>query len=87
MARINEVQDILFAQMERLAVKDNFNRDDGTFDAEDLEQELKRTNAIIDITDTMLDITRTQLQVEKARCDLMLDKTVMPLMIGDDYAN
>lgn len=82
-ARINEVQDILFAQMERLAVKDNFNREDGTFDAEDLEQELKRTNAIINITDTMLDITRTQMAVERARCELLLDNKTLPLMIGD----
>lgn len=82
-AQINGVIDILLEQMNHLSVRDNFNKDDGSIDMEELDFEIKRTNGLLSITDRLIQISQTQIQVEKARQDLMIDNRDIPLMIGE----
>lgn len=82
-AQINGVVDILLEQMNQLSIRDNFNKEDGSIDMEELDFEIKRTNGLLSITDRLIQISQTQIQVEKARQDLMIDNRDIPLMIGE----
>lgn len=73
--RLTDLNDILFAQLERLT--------DETMSTEAIEQELKRTQSVVQVADRIVDNARLQLDAAKLIADSGADmRKRLPATLG-----
>jgi len=68
--KMSDLNDHLFAQMERLSQED--------LSADDLDAEVKRANALVEVSDRITDNAKTQLQAAKLFAEY--GAQVMPML-------
>lgn len=68
--KLTDLNDHLFAQMERLAVE--------TLDGAALDAEIRRAAAVVQVADTIVDNARVQLAAVKLADDLGINRNKMP---------
>jgi glycerol-3-phosphate dehydrogenase len=73
--RLTDLNDILFAQLERLT--------DETLSSEQIEQEVKRTQSVVQVADRIVDNARLQLDAAKLIADNGADmRKRLPATLG-----
>lgn len=65
MKSLQDLTEILFEQVEKLMIDDNFNDDNGNFSKELLDSELKKSNTLIDLSKQIVEVSSVQLDAVK----------------------
>lgn len=82
MKSLQDLTEMLFEQVEKLMVDDNFNDDNGNFSKELLDSELKKSNALIDLSKQIVEVSSVQLDAVKVSLQWGYKKYEMPKLLG-----
>lgn len=82
MKTLQDLTEILFEQVEKLMVDDNFNDDNGNFSNELLDSELKKSNALIDLSKQIVEVSSVQLDAVKVASQWNFSNSEMPNLLG-----
>lgn len=79
---MQDLTEILFEQVEKLMIDDNFNDDNGNFNKELLDSELKKSNALIDLSKQIVEVSSVQLDAVKVASQWNYQNSEMPKLLG-----
>lgn len=82
MKSLQDLTEILFEQVEKLMIDDNFNDDNGNFSKELLDSELKKSNALIDLSKQIVEVSSVQLDAVKVASQWNYQNSEMPKLLG-----
>lgn len=82
MKSLQDLTEILFEQVEKLMIDDNFNDDNGNFSKELLDSELKKSNALIDLSKQIVEVSSVQLDAVKVASQWNFNNSEMPKLLG-----
>lgn len=82
MKTLQDLTEILFEQVEKLMIDDNFNDDNGKFDKKLLDAELSNTESIITLSKQIIEVSSTQLTAVKVAAEWNFQKADMPTVLG-----
>ena len=82
MKTLQDLNQILFEQVEKLMIDDNFNDDNGKFDKKLLDAELSKTETIINLSKQIIEVSSTQLNAVKVAAEWNYKKADMPTVLG-----
>lgn len=82
MKTLQDLNQILFDQVEKLMIDDNFNDDNGKFDKKLLDVELSKTESIINLSKQIIEVSSTQLNAVKVAAEWNYKKADMPTVLG-----
>ena len=82
MKTLQDLTEILFEQVEKLMVDDNFNDDNGNFSNELLDSELKKSKTLIDLSKQIVEVSSVQLDAVKVASQWAYKNSEMPKLLG-----
>ena len=82
MKTLQDLNQILFDQVEKLMIDDNFNDDNGKFDKKLLDAELSKTETIINLSKQIIEVSSIQLNAVKVAAEWNYKKADMPTVLG-----
>lgn len=82
MKSLQDLNSVLFEQIDKLMVDDNFNDDNGKFSQKLFDAEIRKTEQIINLSKQVCDVSNLQLNAVKVAAEWNVKHQELPALLG-----
>lgn len=82
MKSLQDLNSVLFEQIDKLMVDDNFNDDNGNFSQKLFDAEIRKTEQIINLSKQVCDVSNLQLNAVKVAAEWNVKPQELPTLLG-----
>lgn len=82
MKSLQDLNSVLFEQIDKLMVDDNFNDDNGKFSQKLFDAEIRKTEQIINLSKQVCDVSNLQLNAVKVAAEWNIKLHELPTLLG-----
>lgn len=82
MKSLQDLNSVLFEQIDKLMVDDNFNDDNGQFSQKLFDAEIRKTEQIINLSKQVCDVSTLQLNAVRVAAEWNVKPQELPALLG-----
>ena len=82
MKSLQDLNSVLFEQIDKLMIDDNFNDDNGKFSQKLFDAEIRKTEQIINLSKQVCDVSNLQLNAVKVAAEWNVKRQELPALLG-----
>ena len=82
MKSLQDLNSVLFEQIDKLMIDDNFNDDNGKFSQNLFDVEIRKTEQIINLSKQVCDVSNLQLNAVKVAAEWNVKHKELPALLG-----
>ena len=82
MKSLQDLNSVLFEQIDKLMIDDNFNDDNGKFSQNLFDTEIRKTEQIINLSKQVCDVSNLQLNAVKVAAEWNVKTQELPTLLG-----
>lgn len=82
MKSLQDLNSVLFEQIDKLMIDDNFNDDNGNFSQKLFDAEIRKTEQIINLSKQVCDVSSLQLNAVRVAAEWNVKHKELPALLG-----